>query len=63
MKRAALMLALPLAMLGGGCATTGIADTSCQSFMPIAASGKDTVQTKRQVVAHNRVFDRLCTKS
>lgn len=57
----ALILALAAVALGG-CATTGITDTSCQSFMPIAASKQDTVQTKRQVVAHNRVFDRLCTK-
>ena len=61
-KRLAL---LSIGFLLTGCAIgtseTNIADTSCKSFRPISASSKDTEPTKRQVVAHNKVFDALCS--
>lgn len=47
--------------ISGGCATQGaITDTSCQSYEPIRASVQDTDYTKRQVIAHNAVYDKLC---
>lgn len=55
------ILTLCAALLVGGCASTAtITDSSCRSFKPIRASVKDTTETKRQVVAHNRVYDALC---
>lgn len=52
-----LLLAAPLA----GCSTIGsVTDTSCKSFKPITGSSQDTTITKRQVVAHNKVFDTIC---
>jgi hypothetical protein len=35
-------------------------DSSCRSFRPITHSKADTEQTRREVVAHNRVWDTLC---
>lgn len=44
-----------------GCASQGvITDTSCSSFVPIAASTKDTTYTKRQVIKHNAAYDAVC---
>lgn len=44
-----------------GCASTQqIADSSCKVFKPIHWSQKDTAQTKREVVSHNRKFDAVC---
>lgn len=37
-----------------------VTDTSCKSFKPISHSKKDTEQTRREVVGHNRVFDTIC---
>ena len=48
-----------------GCATGGFeisgpADTACKSFRVIRASTADTVDTKRQVVGHNKAFGAIC---
>lgn len=66
MSRKPLLLAAMLsAFLLTGCATNiaGIADTGCQSFKPISMSKADTEQTKRQIVAHNKVHDSICKTS
>ena len=64
LKRPKRLALLSIGFLLTGCATniseTNIADTSCKSFRPISASSKDTEPTKRQVVAHNKVYDALC---
>lgn len=53
--------ALSISCLMGGCGTlTSVTDTSCSSFKPIRGSTLDTPATKRQVVAHNQVFDTIC---
>lgn len=61
-------LTTPAALLSGflltACATdtlgTKITDTSCKSFRPISSSKKDTEQTRREVIAHNKVYDTIC---
>jgi PBP1b-binding outer membrane lipoprotein LpoB len=58
MRRVPLLLA---AVFLSGCATESlVTDSSCRSFRPITHSKADTEQTRREVVAHNRVFDTLC---
>lgn len=44
------------------CATNGqgLTDSSCRSFKPITNSRLDTLQTRREVIAHNRVYTKLC---
>jgi hypothetical protein len=37
-----------------------VTDSGCKSFKPIAMSKKDTDDTKRQVIGHNRAFDAIC---
>lgn len=60
-KRPSVPAALCLALLTTGCATGfSVTDTSCKSFKPIAASVKDTTETKRQVVQHNAAYDAIC---
>lgn len=59
--------ALLSAFLLTGCATgtfeiNGPTDTACRSFKPISASKADTEPTKRQVIAHNKVFDTICPR-
>jgi hypothetical protein len=53
-----LLIAFPLS--GCGTVTAGIADTSCKSFRPISMSKADTIETKKQIVGHNKVFDEIC---
>ena len=54
---AALCSLFPLA----GCATnTAVIDGSCQVFRPISNSSKDTLQTRKEVIAHNKVFKTVC---
>lgn len=59
-------LKLPAALLTSclltGCATHGavIADSSCKSFQPISMSKKDTDETKRQIIGHNKAYDAIC---
>ncbi len=50
------------ACLLAGCATATpeIADSACRSFKPISSSKNDTEPTRRQVIAHNKVFDVVC---
>ena len=44
-----------------GCATSGPAiDGSCRVFKPISNSTQDTAQTRREVIAHNKVFTSIC---
>lgn len=47
-------------LTGCATATSEPTDSSCKSFKPIAASVKDTVETKRQVVGHNKAYDAIC---
>lgn len=58
--RLAILLS-PFLLTGCGTSTGGINfDSGCQSFKPINGSTKDTTQTKRQIVAHNSVYDAIC---
>ena len=44
-----------------GCATgTQGIDGSCRVFKPISNSSKDTSQTRREVIAHNKVYGAIC---
>lgn len=59
----------PLAALLTGCLMTGCAtqgavtaDSGCKSFLPISMSKKDTNETKRQIIGHNRAYDAICPK-
>jgi hypothetical protein len=62
LKRLAILFS-PFLLTGCGTVTSGISfDSGCQSFKPINGSTKDTTQTKRQIVAHNKVYDALCEK-
>lgn len=57
----AIIAAVLLPTTIAGCSwIPGITDTSCKSFKPIRGSIQDTTLTKRQVVAHNKVFDTIC---
>ncbi|MDO4434862.1 MAG: hypothetical protein Q4B71_00405 [Cardiobacteriaceae bacterium] len=35
-------------------------DSSCYAFVPISASKRDTVETKRQILTHNQTHRELC---
>jgi len=56
LKITAICLVFPLC----GCGTTQIVDGSCRVFKPISNSTQDTAQTRREVIAHNRVFGAIC---
>lgn len=43
-----------------GCGTTQTIDGSCKVFKPISNSKADTVQTRREVIAHNKVYGAIC---
>lgn len=44
-----------------GCGTSGLViDGSCQVFRPISNSSKDTLQTRKEVIAHNKVYGAIC---
>lgn len=64
MRRAGFA-ALGLA-LAGCCTTPGprvevrVVDTACQWAQPIQASTKDTPETKRQVLAHDILYQKRC---
>lgn len=49
-----------ISCLFGGCSTVQTVDGSCKVFRPISNSSKDTVQTRREVVAHNKVYGAIC---
>ena len=54
---AVLSLVLPLTACGTlGPATEG----GCQIFKPISNSVHDTLPTRRDVVAHNKVYGAIC---
>lgn len=57
MPPAALLM---LSLLTACGTNTNVTDSGCRSFRPIAMSKKDTDDTKRQVVGHNRAFDAIC---
>ena len=44
----------------GGCSTVQTVDGSCRIFKPISNSKADTIQTRREVVAHNKVYGAIC---
>lgn len=43
-----------------GCGTPQIIDGSCSVFKPISNSTRDTEKTRREVVAHNKVYGAIC---
>ena len=54
-----VMLSSPFLLTA--CATSGPAsDGSCKIFKPISNSQKDTEQTRREVIGHNRVYGAIC---
>lgn len=59
-----LLAGLLSACLLTGCATAiqEIADSSCKSFKPITSSKADTEPTRRQIIAHNSVYDTICPR-
>ncbi len=60
-KKLKMFAALFSLSLLTGCATsTQGTDGSCKVFRPISNSSKDTVQTRREVIAHNRVYGAIC---
>lgn len=57
------IIAFAVPIVVSGCSSQSlIADSSCKSFRPISSSKKDTEQTRREVVAHNKVFDTICPR-
>jgi hypothetical protein len=59
-SQVAVALAVLSTIFVGGCATTDIADSGCKSFKPITWSRKDTPQTQKEIVGHNRAYDAIC---
>jgi hypothetical protein len=60
-RRLTPLAALLTAFLLSGCGTSGlVTDGSCKIFKPISSSTRDTTQTRREVVAHNRVYGAVC---
>ena len=47
-----------------GCVSTqrpqAVPDSSCTAFQVIRPSRQDTLDTKRQVLAHNTVYRKIC---
>ncbi len=57
--RVALLFAVSSTV--AACSTTqAVTDSGCKSFKPITNSKLDTLQTRREVIAHNRVFTKIC---
>lgn len=59
MKATAVIVACVM-LTGCAGAIPEIADSSCKSFKPISSSKADTEPTRRQIIAHNKVFDTIC---
>lgn len=59
-----LMLLCVATFAISGCASTGkvAPSASCASFEVIRPSRADTLETKRQVLAHNQTWRALCQK-
>lgn len=59
-----LMLILVVTSAISGCASLktpkSVPDASCVAFQIIHPSRQDTADTKRQVLAHNTVYRKLC---
>ena len=53
------MLCSPLLLAACGTLTPAT-DGSCKIFRPISNSTNDTVQTRREVVAHNKEYGAIC---
>ena len=53
-------LALSLLALPGCSTLSPVTDGSCQIFKPISNSTRDTEQTRREVIGHNRVYGAIC---
>lgn len=65
-----LMLLFAATIATSGCVTTSepsvatrIPDVSCTSFQIIRPSRDDTLDTKRQVLAHNNTWRALCERN
>lgn len=62
MKRLMLLCAATIGI--SGCVTTQksapVVDSSCSAYQIIRPSRSDTLDTKRQVLAHNSVYRKLC---
>lgn len=44
------------------CGTAVISVSNCSSFGLIYASPKDTLETKKQILAHDKIYEELCVK-
>jgi hypothetical protein len=62
LKKPMLLVAALASFLLTGCATNfaGTADSSCKAFQTIAMSKRDTDETKRQIIGHNRAYEAIC---
>lgn len=58
------MLLLGLTTAISGCVSTkaprAVPDSSCAAFSIIRPSRQDTLDTKRQVLAHNTIYRKIC---
>lgn len=57
-------LLLSLTIATSGCVATktprAVPDSSCAAFSIIRPSRQDTLDTKRQVLAHNTIYRKIC---
>lgn len=57
-------LLLSLTIATSGCVSTQgsrpVPDSSCAAFSIIRPSRQDTLDTKRQVLAHNTIYRKIC---
>ncbi len=52
-----------MTMLITNCKTVDILEVNnCASFGLIYASKKDTTDTKRQILTHNQIYEKICGK-
>jgi hypothetical protein len=58
--KAATLAAIVCIPIGGCASFQPSSDGSCKIFRPISNSQKDTEQTRREVVAHNKVYGAIC---
>ena len=52
-----------LALLLAGCASRApvVIDSACDRFAVLRPSRQDTMETQRQILAHNRIWRAACT--
>lgn len=55
-----MTLCVATSALSGCVMTKAVPDTSCVAFSVIRPSRDDTLETKRQVLAHNTIYRKLC---